>query len=218
MTPSSLGNQATARSLTRNDPEGERHGDEERRASAERTLSERLAASDRDALESVFRELSEPVFRYVAGMVEDEAAARDITQDTFLRLWSARDELADVESLTAYVFRVARNRVYNRERDERTRRDRRSRAAAEAAAHSGTPAEPDESMDARRLGELLQGWIDDLPDRQREALVLSRRDALSHEEIGDVMGISPHTVNNHIVSGLEKLRRRARRERPDLLP
>lgn len=217
MTPSSLRNQATARSLNRDDPEGEPNGGDGRRAPAGRSPAERLADSDRDALESVFRELSEPVFRYVAGMVEDEATARDITQDTFLRLWSAREELEEVDSLPAYVFRIARNRVYNRQRDERARRDRRARAGVEAGAGVGGTARPDESLDARDLRDLLESWIDDLPDRQREALVLSRRDELSHAEIGDVMGISPHTVNNHIVSGLEKLRRRAREERPDLL-
>lgn len=218
VTPSSLRNLAMARSLNRHDPDDEPHGDGGRRASAERSLAERLAASDRDALESVFRRLSEPVFRYVSGMMEDEATARDITQDTFLRLWSAREELADVESLPAYVFRMARNRVYDRERDERARRDRRSRIGTEAGIRPGGPADPDESLEARELRELLESWIEDLPDRQREALVLSRREALSHEEIGGVMGISPHTVNNHIVSGLKKLRRRARQERPELLP
>lgn len=201
--------------MDRDASDGEPHQVEEETAGSGSGLAERLADSDRGALEELFRRLSEPVFRYVAGMVEDEATARDVTQETFLRLWSAREQLADVESLEAYVFRAARNRVYNRARNERARRDRHSRVGP--AAGSGGPAPPDEQLDARELRELLDRWIRELPDRQREALLLSRREELSHEEIGDVMGISPHTVNNHIVRGLEKLRHRARRERPDLL-
>lgn len=215
MTPPSPSTPATARSLDRDEAHGEPRRDDGGTGRAAPSLAERLADSDRSALEAVFRRLSEPVFRYVAGMVDDEAEARDITQDTFLRLWSAREELAEVESLPAYVFRVARNRVYNRQRDRRTREKRSSEL--ESAVPPSRPDAPDEELEARQLRALVDSWLDELPERQREAVVLSRREELSHEEIGDVMGISPHTVNNHIVNGLEKLRRRARRDRPDLL-
>jgi RNA polymerase sigma-70 factor (ECF subfamily) len=47
-----------------------------------------------------------------------------------------------------------------------------------------------------------------LPERQREALMLSRFEGLSHEEIAGVMGVAPRTVNNHLVRGLRFLRER----------
>ncbi|MFB6272415.1 MAG: sigma factor-like helix-turn-helix DNA-binding protein, partial [Salinibacter sp.] len=49
------------------------------------------------------------------------------------------------------------------------------------------------------------------------ALVLSRFDGLSHEEVADVMDISPRTVNNHIVRALKHLRGRIRDYEPNLL-
>jgi RNA polymerase sigma-70 factor (ECF subfamily) len=71
------------------------------------------------------------------------------------------------------------------------------------------PVEPDvgAQMDADRLEADLRAWIKELPDRQREALTLSRFENLSHEAIAEVMDISPRTVNNHIVQALKKLRR-----------
>jgi RNA polymerase sigma-70 factor (family 1) len=178
-------------------------------------LRERLADGDATAFEEVFRRLSEPVFRYVCGMVQDEALAHDLTQDTFAKLWSVRERMETVDSLRAYVFRMARNRVYNQQRDERTRRDTREQLG-EDAPHDA-PLPPDQELDADLLSDLLHEWIDDLPDRQREALTLCRRDNLSHEEVADVMDIAPSTVNNHITRALQHLRERLRTHRPDLL-
>jgi RNA polymerase sigma-70 factor (ECF subfamily) len=63
-------------------------------------------------------------------------------------------------------------------------------------------------MDATALARRLHAWIDALPAQQREALVLSRFHALSHQEIAATMGLSPRTVNNHIVRALKRLQRR----------
>ena len=79
---------------------------------------------------------------------------------------------------------------------------------------------PDEALaeaEAKALDARLQAWIADLPDRQREALTLSRFDGLSHAEIADVMGVSPRTVNNHLVQALRTLRDRLHHFAPNLL-
>jgi RNA polymerase sigma-70 factor (ECF subfamily) len=67
------------------------------------------------------------------------------------------------------------------------------------------------------LDRRLRRWIDDLPDRQREALSLSRFEGLSHEAIAEIMDISPRTVNNHIVRALKSLRQNVHAYEPGLL-
>ena len=178
-------------------------------------LRDRLAEGDTTAFEQIFRRLSKSVFRYVCGMVQDEALAHDLTQDTFAKLWSVRERMETVDSLRAYVFRMARNRVYNHQRNERTRRDTREHLGDDAP--HGSPPTPDQDLDANLLGDLLHEWIDDLPDRQREALTLCRRENLSLEEVADVMVIAPSTVNHHVTRALQHLRERLRTHRPDLL-
>ena len=178
-------------------------------------LRVRLSTGDEDAFERVFRRLSEPVFRFVCGMVEDEALAHDLTQDTFAKLWSIRDRMDEVDSLRAYVYQMARNRVYNQERDEQVRRDNQAELRT-SSPHASPPA-PDEALDTDMLRSRLETWIDELPDRQREALTLRRQSDLSHKEIAEVMGISPNTVNNHIVRAMQHLRSRLRDHRPGLL-
>jgi len=179
------------------------------------TLLERLGSGDEAAFERIFRRLSEPVFRFVCGMVQDEALAHDITQDTFAKLWSIRDRMEAVESLRAYVFQMARHRVYNHQRDQQVRRD--NQTELQEAHPDAAPPSPDNTLDADMLRSLLERWIDDLPDRQREALTLRRQKDLSHDEIAEIMDIAPSTVNNHIVRAMKALRSRLREHRPDLL-
>jgi RNA polymerase sigma-70 factor (ECF subfamily) len=193
--------------------------DEEASAGAEPALSvlcRRLADADREAFEQLFRRLSRPVFRYVRGMTRSDATAHDITQDVFAKLWSVRETLATVDTPRAYIFRMARNRVYNHRRDEQTRRDRE--AQVEHADLEVTLDAPDAAVDTEMLRRLVERWIDDLPERQREALMLRRIQNLSHDAIADVMDISPHTVNTHLGRAMERLRDRLRQHRPDLLP
>ena len=178
-------------------------------------LRDRLGEGDKGAFERIFRRLSEPVFRFVCGMVQDEALAHDLTQDTFATLWKIRDRMDEVDSLRAYIFQMARNRVYNQQRDEKTRRehDKDLRQFHESA----SPPSPARDADASVLRAILEQWIEELPDRQQEALCLRRQEHLSHDEIAEVMDISPSTVNNHIVRAMKHLRERLQEYRPDLL-
>jgi RNA polymerase sigma-70 factor (ECF subfamily) len=177
----------------------------------------RLKASDRSAYAELFDEMYEPLFRYVRSITETPDAARDVTQDVFVRLWEVRDSLSPGQSLEAYLYRIARNRAYNHERNKRTRTEKEEDVREETPAQPAPPTRPDTQADADRLEDRLWQWIGELTERQREALVLSRFDGLSHDEVADVMDISPRTVNNHIVRALRHLRGRIHDYEPNLL-
>jgi RNA polymerase sigma-70 factor (ECF subfamily) len=178
-------------------------------------LAQRVADGDSTAFEALFRRLSKRVFRYVRGMIGDASPAHDVTQDTFMRLWSSRERLADVDEVEAYVFQTARRLVYNRTRDERVRRE--NEALVEVGDLATCPLGPDDDVDADLLRELLERWIAALPDRQREALTLRRMKGMSRDTIAEVMGISPNTVNTHLMRAMDTLRDRLREHRPDLM-
>ncbi|MFB6230628.1 MAG: RNA polymerase sigma factor [Salinibacter sp.] len=177
----------------------------------------RLKASDRSAYAELFEEMYEPLFRYVRSIVQGPEAARDVTQDVFIRLWDARASLVPERSLEAYLYRMARNRAYNHERTRRTRAEKEEDVRDKSAAQPAPLEPPDAQAAASQFEDRLWQWIGELPDRQREALTLSRFEGLSHDEIAEVMGISPRTVNNHIVRALKHLRERIRDHEPNLL-
>jgi RNA polymerase sigma-70 factor (ECF subfamily) len=168
------------------------------------TWCRRIRDSDREAFEAVFDALHDPLARYAFQIVGRKAAARDVVQYAFTSLWDMRDSLEPGKSLEALLFRIVRNRAYNLKRDRRTRQSKH-----EVLQRDAEPVRPSPGadLDADRLEAKLRAWIKELPDRQQEALALSRFEGLSHDEIARVMEISPRTVNNHIVRALNKLRR-----------
>jgi RNA polymerase sigma-70 factor, ECF subfamily len=177
------------------------------------TLSARLARSDPDAFELLFRQFRGRLVAFVSGILHDSEAAHDVVQDVFAELWEMRAEIDASQSLRAFLYRMARNRAYNLVRDRRIHAVKheqiRSGSASEGTLSNGI----DDALDARLLGESVRRWLDDLPERQRDALRLSRFEGLSHAEIAKVMEISPRTVNNHIVRALSTLDERLRRFR-----
>lgn len=178
-------------------------------------LCRRLKASDREAFERVFRLLREDLLRYVQSIVRSGPVAHDLVQDVFLALWGLRETLDPSQPLRGYLYRMARNRAYRHLRDERSHAEKHVLLQRRAAA-PGPDAGLDAELDAGVLSERLRAWIEMLPERQREALVLSRFHELSHREIALVMDVSPRTVNNHIMRALEHLQAQVQAFEPTL--
>jgi RNA polymerase sigma-70 factor (ECF subfamily) len=173
----------------------------------------RLAAGDASAFEALFRATHGALVRYAATFTHDEAVGRDLVQDAFVRIWERRATLDPDRSLKALLYRTVRNLALNRARDRQNRLDLLTGYAPNVY-HEPMP---DAHTEGRELRRRLEVWIEALPERQREALRLSRFEGLSHDEIADVMDVSPRTVNNHLVKALRFLRDRTAAYEPSLL-
>ncbi len=163
---------------------------------------QRLAASDSNAFEELFRATHGPLVRYAVTFTHDQTQASDLVQDVYVRLWERRTALDPGRSLKALLYRMVRNLALNRMRDQQNRRD----LLMDYSPSIHTEPNPDAHVEGRDLRRRLEAWIAELPERQREALTLSRFEGMSHDEIADVMDISPRTVNNHLVKALKYLR------------
>lgn len=168
-----------------------------------------VRAGDERAYRALFDVLYAPLRRFAFTLVRDAAAAEDLVQDAFVRLWDRRERLDDACSVRAYLFRIVRNLAFNARRDAATqRRLLDDPVALDSAAVPRGFAAPDAAAAGEDLSGRLAGWLDELPPRQREALLLSRVEGLSHAEVAEAMGCAPRTVNNHLVAALATLRRR----------
>lgn len=165
----------------------------------------KIAKSDRTAFDSLFRKLYPVLVNFACRYVRQKSIAADIVQESFVKLWEKRDTLNENGSVKAYLYRTVRNRCLNYKRDH---------AKEIVGLDDGLPqladnkTESENNTGAELNMKLIKRWIDELPDRQREAFQLSRFEGLDHEEVAGVMEVSPNTVNNHIVAALDKLRAR----------
>jgi len=165
-------------------------------------------AGDERAFRALFDALYHPLLRFAGSLVRDPAAAEDLVQDAFVRLWDRRERLDVTQSLRAYLFRSVRNLAFNHRRDDQTHQRLLGDAALddEGVVPRRGPT-PDQVATGQELERQLAGWLDALPPRQREALRLSRMEGLSHAEVAEAMGCAPRTVNNHLVAALATLKR-----------
>ncbi len=176
--------------------------------------SERLRRSDHQAFEEIFRTLYTPLLSYAVFLTKSRSVALDVVQDAFLKLWEKRDTINPEKSVKALLYLIVRNLAFNHNRDTTNREAKLS----DPVNHTPPPLpSPEQNFEARALKDKLDMWIDSLPDRQREAFVLSRMQGLSHEEIASVMNVSPRTVNNHIVRALKYIHAQVRGYEPTLL-
>lgn len=177
----------------------------------------RLKASDREAFGDLFRLLRNELLRFVRHIVQDDVVAHDLVQDVFVSLWGLRESLDPTRSLKAYLYQMARNRAIRYLRDERIHDQKHVIIQRQTSSELPRQEWPDARVDADGLNTRLRGWLREMPERQREALMLSRFQGLSHREIADIMAISPRTVNNHIMRALGYLQLQIQAYEPSLL-
>lgn len=177
-----------------------------------RTWCRRLQASDRTAFEALFRATYPNLFRYARRLTGQAAQAEDVVQEAFLRIWTRRASLDAEKSLRSLLYVTVRHLAFGQERKAHRRKELR-----EAMVSPRTPLRPDETTGARELGAYVDRWVDELPERRREAFRLSRYDGLTYAEIAEVMGLSIKTVENHIWLALRHVRQRLKDFDPDLL-
>ena len=167
--------------------------------------SKGLQLSDNAAYAALFETTYDSLFSYASYIVHDADLAHDVLQEVFLKLWQIRKTVDPNRSLKALLYQMVRNISLNHERRKKTHA---TDSLGETAIEPSTGSLIEEDYNTEQLGLRIERWIDEMPDRRREAFVLSRFEGLSHDEIARVMTLTPRTVNNHIVLALQYLRAR----------
>lgn len=168
-------------------------------------LMERIREGHRAALGNLLERYWSPLVGYAAGIVGGRDQAKDVVQDTFIRVWQKREEWSSGGSVGAYLYRIVRNLSLNARRDRKTSAKRHDECG-KMRAREAPPRTPAEALEADALRAEVETAIEALPERRREVFVLSRFHGLTHREIAETMGISPQTVSNQMTAALAELR------------
>lgn len=138
---------------------------------------------------------------FAVSLCRDMSIADDLVQDTCLKAWTSRDMFDEAQSMRPWLFRILRNEFYMQKR-----RDWRVvnlepdviATALIAEAHQET------AKDFARM----EGIISQLPDGQRDALILILAAGMTYEEAGDVCGCSAGTIKSRVSRARETVRER----------
>lgn len=156
-----------------------------------------------EALEELYSAHWRQLVRLAVLLVRDVGTAEEVVQDAFVAMHGRWGRLRDNDRALAYL----RQAVVNRSRSVLRHRvvvDRHLRSTA-ASAFDPAPPSDTAALDADRRAAVLTA-LEQLPDRQREVLVLRHYLDLSEAEIADALGIARGSVKSHASRGSAALR------------
>jgi RNA polymerase sigma-70 factor (ECF subfamily) len=160
-------------------------------------------AGDRRAFDELFARYTPRLQGFLTRMVRDRARAEELTQDVFIRLYTAAERYEARTRFSTYVFGIAHNLALNHlARAWRQREQALGDGVPEPAVDEAGPAE---KLEAARAQIALERALGELPERQRAALLLRAHEGMGYDEIAAALGTSIPSVKSLLHRARETL-------------
>jgi RNA polymerase sigma factor (sigma-70 family) len=166
-------------------------------------------ASDVEWIRSALDRFEAPLVRYATRFTRDADRARDVVQDTFVRLCDSVGDRSRIEPrLAEWLFTVCRRRAIEIGRKEGRMAPLDDAIQVEGPASDAAP--PDLALQGEELAGEISRLLATLPARQQEVIRLKIQDGLSYREISRITRLSETNVGYLIHVGLKTLRERVK--------
>lgn len=164
----------------------------------------RIGAEDRDALSDLYRLTSGRLFGICLRICGDRSAAEDVLHDVYSTVWKRAGAFEPgLASPMAWLATIARNRSIDWVRA-------RSRRPTHPIDEAGEIADetPDQSLAIERseTAQRLHECLDELDDRQRDAIRTAFFDGMTYAELAEARGVPLGTMKSWVRRGLMQLR------------
>ncbi|MFD2556554.1 RNA polymerase sigma factor [Sphingobacterium tabacisoli] len=156
----------------------------------EKKLVTQLKLGNEEAFIAIYKHYSPILTSFLARMNIPSADIEDVVQQSFLKLWEARDRIDTEASFKNYIITIAKNDIYNK--------IQRNITAQTYTAHTVAQSYSSEELQSTELEEVLQKILLQLPEKRRKVFEMSRLQGYSNSEIAKELEITKSTVENHI--------------------
>ena len=173
----------------------------------------RAKRGDIGSYERIYNQFARKVLNFIYRMVNSLEEAEDLTQETFVTVYQKLGSLKDDSKFEPWLFRIARNFVYQRYRNRPP-----VIMSVDALDDDGQPLTqlvddrktPDEAFQAGELEHVVQEVINGLPEKYREVFVLSAIHKFSYQQIAETVGRSLPSVKTDIHRARLEVRKRVK--------
>jgi RNA polymerase sigma-70 factor (ECF subfamily) len=149
-----------------------------------------------EKVEKAWVEFNDQLRRFIFKRIPDEDIAEDILQEVFVKIHSNIETLKDEGKFQSWIYQITRNAITDYFRGQKTL--------------SELPETPNTSKDSeevvQKLIPCIKAMVDSLPDRYRQALVLTEYEELTQKEMAEKLGISLSGAKSRVQRGREKLK------------
>ncbi len=177
----------------------------------------RVKTGDQPAFDYLVQKYRRPMVSFMYRMARNSAAAEDLAQEVFLRVYRSRETYEASAKFTTWLYRIATNLAVNHARDTRHERPEVQVSLDEPDEETGTTFElPDGTMNAeqmivRRERMLaIRRKVEALPEQQRVAVIMHKYQQMDYKQIADVLKKSESATKSLLFRAYETLREQLR--------
>lgn len=185
-------------------------------ASEERDRADmaRLAAGQDAGLNDLMARYSQPIYHYLLRLLQNEAAAADLAEESFVRVYLHRARFRLDGKFSTWLYTIATNLARDRQRHAMRHPQVSLEAESPTSEHSlietlsANSSTPREALESAERAEAVRRAIAGLPEDLRGALVLTVYENKSHAEVAEILGCSAKAVEMRVYRARQEMRQR----------
>ncbi len=173
----------------------------------------RAKAGDQAAFDYLVQKYRRPMVSFMYRMAHNAAAAEDLAQEVFLRVYRSRESYEASAKFTTWLYRIATNLAVNHARDTRHERPEVQVSLDEPDEETGTTFEvPDRSLNAeqaimvRERMKAIRLKVEALPEQQKLAVIMHKYQQMDYKQIAEVLKKSESATKSLLFRAYETLR------------
>ena len=170
-------------------------------------LMSQVAGGDASAFDVLTARHEKAITRHLGGIIRDSDAARDLTQEVPLRVWTHADQWDGRGSLKGWIFRIATNTALNYLRTVRRRRESPLDLTIEEQDFEAETLRPEEAVQLAERNRLFRKLVDELPSDKQEALRLVHEVGMDIQEAAEALGVPEGTIKSRLFYARRRLAR-----------
>jgi len=163
-----------------------------------------LGEGNHKAFDALFAWYHPKLIYFFNGFLKDEEMACDMAQEIFFKVWINRGTISKVDSFGKYLFRMARNMIYDYFDHSLIREKYNTKHRQEIVVYTDMI---EEELYAEELSLLIDIVIEKMPPQRKRIFEMSRKEGLTNQEIAEELNINKRTVENHLTQALSDIRR-----------
>jgi len=168
----------------------------------ETVILQNLKKGDQSAFDTLFKTYYKYLVMIAYKYTGNQEASKDLVQEVYLDLWKRREVISIQQSIKFFLRKATINKCLARKR----KTDRMVVNSEITETFGGSEDSTTQKVAYNDLNNIVQGLVDELPERCKEVFIASRHKNLSHKEISELLGISVKTIENQMTKALKHLR------------
>jgi len=161
-----------------------------------------LSQGNELAFTKLYNEYKNVVFSTALKITKSRMLAEEVVQDVFLKIWQNHENLAAITNIENYLFIISRNHIF----DMIKKIARDTSLVVDSNYINTSTNDTEDAIKDDQYNVILNKIVDQLPPQQQKIYKMAKWDGLSHQKIGEDLGISTETVKKHMAQALKFVR------------